>query len=485
MHVSATTRTSRRLAALVCGLVVAIGLATAGPASAGFPYGPDDLQVVDSQRLDDRLLELTLRTPAVEGDTGVRVLLPEGYDADPSRRYPVLFLLHGCCEGTTGFRSWTDKGDAARITAGQPLIVVMPDSSSGGGYVDWYNNGKGGPPLWETYHIGQLLPWVDQRFRTIGTREGRAVAGLSMGGFGTMSYAARHPDLFAAAASFSGAVNTNSIFLQPLTGTEGWQKGEPAAVHGPRATQEVRWRGANPWDLAENLDGLDLTIRTGNGQAGGPGGDSGDPIESEVHEESVSLHQRLNEFGIPHLWDDYGPGGHTWYYWKRDLEQLMPQLSQVFASPPPPPSPFNYSSIEPSYSVYGWRVDVDRPALEWSQLRGATRTGFALRGSGTGTVTTPPLYAASSQASVELAKGDSVQSQSVTVGDDCRLRLTVPLGPGNPYQQYTAEARAYGVQRSLETTGTAPSADTSGTTVYRTRVRIYAPAGSCTGRRPR
>jgi hypothetical protein len=60
------------------------------------------------------------------------------------------------------------------------------------------------------------------------------------------------------------------------------------------------------------------------------------------------------------------------------------------------------------------------------------------------------------------------------VGDDCRLRIEVPLGPGNPYQQYTAEARAYGVQKALETPGTAPSADTSGTFVYTTRARIGA-----------
>jgi S-formylglutathione hydrolase FrmB len=461
----------RLLTATLCAVVTALVFAAG---AAGFAYGPGDLQVVNTQRLDERLLELTVRTPAVEGETGVRILLPQGYDADATRRYPVLYLLHGCCEGTTGFRSWTEKGDAARITAGEPLIVVMPDSGAGGGYTDWYNNGKGGPPMWETYHIGQLVPWVDQNFRTLGTRAGRAIAGLSMGGFGTMSYAARHPHLFVAAASFSGAVNTNSIFLQPFTGSEGWQKGEPGAVHGPRATQEVRWRGANPWDLAQNLDGLDLTLRTGNGQAGGPGGDSGDPIEAEVHEESVSLHQRLDELGIPHLWDDYGPGGHVWYYWRRDLEQLMPDLARVFANPPAPTSPFNVRRIEPAYDAYGWHVEIDRPALEFSELRNASRTGFALRGSGTGTVTTAPLYAAGSQATVEWVTGGGTRSEQTVVGADCRLRITVPLGPGNPYQQYTPEAQAHGVQKSVETIGVAPSSDTSGTAVYTTHVRIDA-----------
>ena len=67
-------------------------------------------------------------------------------------------------------------------------------------------------------------------------------------------------------------------------------------------------------------------MRTGNGMPGGPGGDTGDPIEPEVHEMSVAFHDRLDELGIAHVWDDYGAGGHTWFYWQRDLRQLMPTL---------------------------------------------------------------------------------------------------------------------------------------------------------------
>ena len=83
----------------------------------------------------------------------------------------------------------------------------MPDAGQGGFYSDWYNAGAGGPPKWETYHVGQLIPYVDAHYPTVAARGGRAIAGLCMGGFGAMSYAARHPDLFVAAASFSGAVD--------------------------------------------------------------------------------------------------------------------------------------------------------------------------------------------------------------------------------------------------------------------------------------
>src|SRR2546423_483341 len=217
--------------------VVGVLLPEARDATAG-------LQLIGSQPLSARLIELTMRTDALTADTKVRVLLPDHYDPSGRTRYPVLYLLHGALDD---YRAWTDKGDAAAITAGLPLIVVMPDGGSEGNYVDWYNFGAGGPPRWETYHIGQLIPWIDGHFPTVAARSGRAVAGLSMGGNGALAYAALHPDLFSAAASFSGAVDTNNLEEQVVTGTGGLQSGQPpGAIFGERATDEVRWRGPNP-----------------------------------------------------------------------------------------------------------------------------------------------------------------------------------------------------------------------------------------------
>src|SRR5436853_9178 len=83
-------------------------------------------------------------------------LLPATYVASQTTRYPVLYLLHGAL---ADYRSWTDSGDAESITAGQPLIVVMPDGGQGGWYTDWLNRGAGGPPEWEDFHVDQLIPW--------------------------------------------------------------------------------------------------------------------------------------------------------------------------------------------------------------------------------------------------------------------------------------------------------------------------------------
>src|SRR4051794_11181721 len=254
------------------GFVAAVALLAAAFAAA--PARAAEL--VSTQQLSPRLQELTMRTSALKADTHVRILLPAGYD--PSRRYPVLYLLHG---GADDYRSWTrpadDKGDAEAATAGLQLIVVMPDAGQGGWYTDWYNNGAGGTPAWESYHVGQLIPWVDAHLPTIADRGQRAIAGLSMGGFGAMSYAARHPDLFSSASSWSGAVDTNTPgaghVIDAIAGLDG---GVPGSLWGVRETEEVRWRGHNPWDLAANLRGMTLSVRSGNGEPGGPYGGGGD-----------------------------------------------------------------------------------------------------------------------------------------------------------------------------------------------------------------
>jgi S-formylglutathione hydrolase FrmB len=313
-------------AVLVAVLLAAILAAPARAADHG-------IQVLSSQRLDSRLTELTLSTPALRQPTHVRVLVPEGYEAGQDR-YPVLYLLHGAL---ADYRSWTDAGDAEAITDGAPLIVVMPDGGQGGWYTNWLNRGAGGPPEWERFHIEQLIPWIDDHYRTVAARDGRAIAGLSMGGFGAMSYAGRHPDLFEWAGSFSGAVDV--IHNLPVVGVIALEAladgGLPNDQFGDRLLNEANWRAHNPWDLAPNLRGMTIHIDTGNGQPGPLDSNPPpfDPVEHQVREMSVSLHQRLLGLGIPHTWNDYGPGTHTWPYWQRDLRESLPSILSTLAGP--------------------------------------------------------------------------------------------------------------------------------------------------------
>ena len=440
----------RLILASLLACSVALG-AEAGTATAANLDSPSALTLVSSHKLDGRLTELTFKTPALSGTTPVRVLLPSDY-ATSNRHYPVLYLLHGCCNyDVSGAASWTVHGDAEALTAGLPLIVVMPDSGAGGFYSDWYNNGSGGPPMYETYDIDELVPWIDEHYRTLPDRAGRVLAGLSMGGYGAMELAARHPDMFVAAASFSGAVdNMDPDFGGADAAFPALDGQMPASVWGPQQTQEVLWRGHNPVDLADNLRGLNLTIRTGNDQPGGPynpvGSSSGvvDPIETGVHHESQLLEQTLNNLGIPSTDQDYGPGNHGWPYWSRDLKLTLPTLMATLAHPPAAPAEVTYTSIEPKYSAFGWTVSLKRTVTEFSTLMEASPHGFTLSGTGTATVTTPADYIPGATYGVTTAGEAGSATSRVVAAADGRLTLPVPLGPDNTYQEFTPQAQLVG-----------------------------------------
>jgi S-formylglutathione hydrolase FrmB len=409
-------------AALVCAMLAARAAAAPDP------------QLVGTKRIDSRLTELTLRTPELAAPTHVRVLLPAGYASHRKKRYPVLYLLHGASGSQT---DWTTAGNAETATAKLPLIVVMPDGGRGGFYTDWFNNGKGGGPRWETWHIKRLIPYVDAHYRTRATRSQRAIAGLSMGGFGTFSYAARHPDLFTAALSMSGAVDTTLApsVIDAIPGADG---GGFGALWGDYEANQVRWRAHNPLDLAENLRGLALWLRTGNGQPGPLGGRPGtDIIEAGVEGMANNVHKRLQALHIRHVFDDYGPGQHMWPYWNRDLTETLPSIMERFAAGSRPPARVTFKAAEPRYSVYGWSVSVRRPALEFSQLSNASRAGFSLGGSGSATVSTPTAFKPRGRYVITIRKGSGKpESYRVIANRRGRLHIVVPLGKGNPAQQY-------------------------------------------------
>lgn len=440
---SACSDSGRPLAADLAAVPAAAALTIPAPNSAPAatqapPLNP--LRLIAQQQLSARLMELSFATPALASDdsetsavygTGkVRVLLPAGYAGD-SRRYPVLYLLHGAAGN---FKDWTDQGNAEQLTAGLPLIVVMPDGGQVGEYSDHYNNGQYGTPAYETYHIGQLMPWIDGHLRTLATREGRAVAGLSMGGFGAMSYAARHPDQFISASSFSGAVDTNSEVQWPIT---------PVVIFGSRQSEEVRWRGSNPVDLAINLRGMRLTLRTGNGMVG-EGQSNPDPVEVGVHEESSNLHAQLTTLGLDHVWDDYGPGGHAWSFWQRDLEKTLPDILAAFATPPPQPATVAFTSISNHYQVFGWQVSLQRPVLEFSTLSAANIDGFTLEGTGLATVRTPAVYQPLALYRVAAVGPDGPTELILPADATGSLVVPVSMGFASVFQQFTAPALAAG-----------------------------------------
>ncbi len=138
--------------------------------------------------------------PSVGRKMKFNLVLPAGYDNSTSR-YPVLYLLHGL---TSNYTAWAYM-NVPEVAANYQLIIVMPDVGNSW-YVNWAENAAGQKNDWESYIIQDLIGYVDSHYRTIATRAGRGINGLSMGGYGAMTLGLRHPDLFCTIGSHSGAL---------------------------------------------------------------------------------------------------------------------------------------------------------------------------------------------------------------------------------------------------------------------------------------
>ncbi|MFK0168301.1 alpha/beta hydrolase [Streptomyces sp. NPDC090306] len=192
----------------------------------------------------------------------VTVGLPPDYLAPPAAGFPSLYLLTGGASSSTG---WSDStlnpagepngGNVfSLLSAGTSAfdgVAVMPEAGIAGFYTDWQGTTDGGfAPKWETYHLEQLVPWIDANFHVKDARSARSVAGLSMGGYGTLKYAADRPDLFSAVGAFSPGTELATTVSQfqfiptatdPAAELSGfmWQAGAaigPAAVTNPEFT---------------------------------------------------------------------------------------------------------------------------------------------------------------------------------------------------------------------------------------------------------
>jgi S-formylglutathione hydrolase FrmB len=285
--------------------------------------------------LGDRLVELVVRSAALRADVGVRLLLPKDWNTQPGKEWPTLYLLHGCCTVQDGHVEWTTYSDVAEYTANLNALIVMPEGGDVGFYSDWLSG-----PAWETFHLTELRELLERQYRS---GEDRAIAGLSMGGFGALSYAARNPGMFKAVASYSGLVHTThqgqatTAGIQDMLASYG---ADPQALWGDPMTQDRIWAAHNPYDLAWRLRGVPVFLSAGNGQPGplDPPGSPPDVREQALGPQSVVMAERLTAAGAKLTTCLYGAGTHTWPYWERELHRSLPMLMRsigVQFVPPP------------------------------------------------------------------------------------------------------------------------------------------------------
>jgi S-formylglutathione hydrolase FrmB len=249
------------------------------------------------------VVERLFHSASLNRDMHYRVLLPRGYQTG-AKHFAVLYLLHGLYGD---YSNWVNNTKLEQYAKPLPLIIVMPDAGD-----SWYTNSATLPgDKYEDYIVKDLIPEIDTHFRTIRTRAARALAGLSMGGYGAMKFALKYPEIFAFAGSLSGAfdapLNLDSRvpeFREKLL-----------LVFGPRDDPN---RSAN--DLFLLLDQIDashlpfLYVECGTEDGFLP-----------INREFVSSLPRRK---IAYEYEET-PGDHSWNYWDRSVQDVLRSLTKI------------------------------------------------------------------------------------------------------------------------------------------------------------
>ena len=240
------------------------------------------------------------------------IYLPDGYETDTARTYPILYLLHGFSDTN---HSWFNNAPLAAvadrlIASGeiQPMIIVSPNAGGTPG-VDW--NGYFDMPGWnyETYFFNEFLPYIESTYRVRGDKANRAISGLSMGGGGCAAYAQRHPDLFGSAYIMAG-----------------WLHNEKADKVDPNDKVALVRQA-----VAEHSS-LDFLKNAGNEQVDDLKSlawfiDVGD--DDFLLEPDLEFYRLMRRKGIP-CQLRVRDGGHNWEYWSSALYTSLPFASRNF-----------------------------------------------------------------------------------------------------------------------------------------------------------
>lgn len=241
-----------------------------------------------------------------------RIALPAGY-SDPqnaAKRYAVVYLLHGL---TGHYDNWTDRSNVEDVAASHGVILVTPEGENG-----WYTDSATKQnDKYESYIIRELIPEIDKNFRTIANRGQRAVAGLSMGGFGAVKFGLKYPEMFSLAGSFSGALGAATITEKQFPGAIGKTITE---IFGPEGS-EAR-RANDPFDMvrratADKIKALPFFYI-----------DCG--TEDFLFKNNRDFVELLLEKKVPHEFRQL-PGGHNWTYWQAQAEEFLELASKRFA----------------------------------------------------------------------------------------------------------------------------------------------------------
>jgi len=275
---------------------LSLALALGGCERKTTPPPPDRPRLTPSVTLRD----ITFHSAALDRDMPYRVILPAAIPA--GKKLPVLYLLHG---GGGHFRDWSNDSDVARF-AERGLILVMPEGES-----SYYTNAADRPQdRYEDYISNDLIADVEKQFPAAPDRANRAIMGISMGGFGAVNLALKHPDLFSFAAGISSAFDVPS---RPFSIKRIQQYRQHAAIFGPWKSEHRR--ANDPFILARSVDAAQTPyfyLTCGNQEGLLP-----------------ANHQFASLLKARHIASEFhgGAGGHDWNQWNARLDDVFASLS--------------------------------------------------------------------------------------------------------------------------------------------------------------
>lgn len=241
-----------------------------------------------------RIDTVLVHSQAMNRDIPAIVITPDGY-LNSTQTYPTVYVLHGY---SGNYTDWTTKAPGITELADQhEVIVVCPD----GGYNSWYLDSPIDPASqYETHVAQEIIRHVDEHYRTVKHKDGRAITGLSMGGHGALFLAIRHQDIFGAAGSMSGGVN----LTYDINAWEIYLK------LGKYEENPLRWDSLSVVNMLSLVapDSLPMIIDCG--------------VDDFFIEINRYLHQELLKRKIPH---DYieRPGQHNWEYWSNAIKYQL------------------------------------------------------------------------------------------------------------------------------------------------------------------
>lgn len=241
------------------------------------------------------------------------IYLPSDYNVS-KRNYPVLYLLHGYTDNET---NWIQMGQMKTIAdraianeAAVPMIIIMPDA-----WDTWYINQYDGKAPYEDMFFQELIPYMEKSYRIRSDRESRAIAGLSMGGYGSFLYSLHHPDMFCACAPLSAAVFDDTVME---TRKNQSHKELFNRLFGPG---DEHWQKNSVMKLLSDLDKSNLPKTRYYI-------DCGD--DDRLLDGNVQIHQLMRKKGIKHEFR-VRDGGHSWTYWRTALPEVLLFVSQAFS----------------------------------------------------------------------------------------------------------------------------------------------------------